>query len=86
MNGYRAVLLLWSLARIVEDGGCGGKAIKTFMLNGHYVKFPSRKANERLVKQYRYIPQNIIFTRFQLCGNQVFLAVPRYKYVRPRPF
>lgn len=52
---------------------------KAHMLNGHYIKWPNKKVEADYLHNKRFIPKNIIFTRFQICGDQVFLVSPRYK-------
>jgi len=84
MNSW-TFLLFYFLVRSSEingDGdGCGDSVVKPLMLNGHYVKWPSQKMGDNFVRKNRYIPKNIIYTRFQLCANNVFLAAPRYRYI-----
>jgi len=52
---------------------------KPHMLNGHYIEWPNKKIEADYLHDKRCIPKNIIFTRFQICGNQVILVSPRYK-------
>lgn len=52
---------------------------KPHMFNGHYVKWPSSKEEAAYLLKKDFIPKNIIFTRFQICGNRVFLVSPRYR-------
>lgn len=53
--------------------------ITPLMLNGHYVKWPASKLQDIFINDKRYVPKNIIYTRFQLCTDRIFLAAPRYK-------
>lgn len=53
--------------------------LKPYMLNGHYIDWPNKKLETDYLHDKRCIPKNIIFTRFQICGNQVILVSPRYK-------
>lgn len=52
---------------------------KPHMFNGHYVDWPDKRVEADYVRDKNFIPENIIFTRFQICGNHVFLVSPRYK-------
>jgi len=52
---------------------------KPHMLNGHYIEWPNNRTEANYLHDKRCIPKNIIFTRFQICGNQVILVSPRYK-------
>lgn len=52
---------------------------KPQMFNGHYVKWSSLKEEAEYLRKKDFIPKNIIFTRFQICGKRVFLVSPRYK-------
>ncbi|XP_050440071.1 uncharacterized protein LOC126845467 [Adelges cooleyi] len=55
------------------------KQCKPHMLNGHYIQWPNQKMEEYYLQNKKFIPKNIIFTRFQICGNHVFLVSPRFK-------
>ncbi|XP_022170788.1 uncharacterized protein LOC111034063 [Myzus persicae] len=57
----------------------GSNIFKPHMLNGHYIEWPNKKTEADYLHDKRCIPKNIIFTRFQICGNQVILVSPRYK-------
>lgn len=52
---------------------------KPHMFNGHYIQWPSSKEEAAYLRKKDVIPKNIIFTRFQICGNRVFLISPRYR-------
>lgn len=52
---------------------------KAHMLNGHYIVWPNKKTETDYLQKKLFIPKNIVFTRFQICGNQVFLISPRYR-------
>jgi len=52
---------------------------KPHMLNGHYTKWPNTKVEADYLHKKLFIPKNIVFTRFQICGNQVFMVSPRYR-------
>lgn len=80
MKGYWPSLLFCLLVPTLEVSGDGDGNVKSVILNGHYIKWPSRKTSEHFAKKNRFVPKNIIYTRFQLCANKVFLAAPRYKY------
>lgn len=49
------------------------------MFNGHYINWPSKQIEKKFIKEKRFIPKNIIYTRFQLCSDSVYLIAPRYK-------
>lgn len=49
------------------------------MFNGNYIKWKNKSDKDFYVENRDYIPKSIIFTRFQIYGNQVFLISPRYK-------
>lgn len=76
-------LLLFCLIRPSESNNLSALNIAPFVLNGYYVKWPSRKVELRYAKNKRYIAKNIIYTRFQLCAENVYLVSPRYRYVSP---
>lgn len=52
---------------------------KAHMLSGHYIEWPNKTVEADYLQEKRCIPKNIIFTRFQICGNQVILVSPRFK-------
>lgn len=76
-------LVLWCALVRFADTGCGDNAgNKPLLFNGHYVRFSSQKAGQEFLNENRYIPKNIVFTRFQLCADRVFVTAPRYRYTR----
>ncbi|VVC34730.1 Six-bladed beta-propeller, TolB-like,Major royal jelly protein/protein yellow [Cinara cedri] len=82
MELYFGLCVLLCLADIYvfsQNITCVSSICKPYMLNGHYVKWPSPKVEADYLTKKNYIPKNIIFTRLQTCGNQVFLVSPRYK-------
>jgi len=70
----------------INGNGDGGRdsVVKSLMLNDHYIKWPSQKMGDNVVRKNEYILKNIIYTRFQLCGNNVFQAAPRNRYTYTR--
>jgi len=73
------LLLLFCFVRLAESMNHSDNIIIPLMLNGHYVNWPSKKMEEMFTKEKRFIPKNIIYTRFQLCSENIYLAAPRYK-------
>jgi hypothetical protein len=49
------------------------------ILNGPYILWPSSKTQEKFINEKRFIPKNIIYTRFQVYSGEIFLAALRYK-------
>lgn len=77
--GLYVLLCYIDIYVLSQNISCTSSICKPYMLNGNYVKWPNPKVEEDYLTKKNSIPKNIIFTRFQICGNQAFLVSPRYK-------
>ncbi|KAF0767955.1 protein yellow-like [Aphis craccivora] len=71
--------LLVCLIRLAKPDNNSTVQNMPLILNGHYISWPSSKIREKFIYEKKFIPKNIIYTRFQVCSDRVFLAAPRYK-------
>lgn len=72
-----SLFCLMQTAQSAENSS--GHITTPLILNGHYVSWPSRDIEQTFANNKRFIAKNIIYTRFQLCFENVFLIAPRYK-------
>lgn len=71
--------LLFCFVRLTGTENNSANIITPHILNGHYINWPSKKIEEKFIKEKRFVPRHIIYTRFQVCSEIIYLIAPRYK-------